>query len=254
MGELLDDFFGKDYFDGGTDGVGGQMAQYLLEDYVLEYRYLIKTIKDTFFPESALDIGCAKGFLVMAFLEQGIDAYGLDISEYAIGASPESVRQRLGVHDAGTEPLPFPDDSFDFVTILGVIEYLKDHELAISEIRRVLRPGGRVYLTTVFKRERGDPYRFNIHTAAFWKAAFARYGLAYDKDAVKVLLKTRVRYFQDAFRMDHTSVKKDGLRFKVGRPLMCHGGPLGRWAAYAYYRWFYRFVTGYGNMVFRTME
>jgi len=254
MTDILDDFFGKKYFDGGSNGIGGQMASYLLEDYVLEYRYLTRAIKNVFSPASALDIGCAKGFLVMAFIEQGIDAYGLDISEYAIGEAPEGLRNRLQVHDVGNQKLPFPDDSFDFVTFLGVIEYLEDHDLVISEINRVLRPGGRVYMTTVFKSEPDDPYRFNIHGEGYWKKAFARHGLFYDPRAVKIILKTKVRYFQDAFKMDHPPLKKPGMRFKLGRPIMRHGGPFGRWAAYSYYRWFYRFFTGYGNMVFRLSE
>lgn len=41
----------------------------------------------------AIDIGCAKGALVKALLDEGVDAYGADVSKYAIEVSP--VRERL---------------------------------------------------------------------------------------------------------------------------------------------------------------
>src|SRR5260370_34635965 len=46
------------------------------------------------------------------------------------------------------ERLPFPDNSCDGVTCLGVMEYLSSDELALREMRRVLKPDGRAVITT----------------------------------------------------------------------------------------------------------
>src|SRR5262249_36252556 len=43
-------------------------------------------------PRTVLDVGCAKGFLVEALRDRGVDAYGLDVSEYAIGQPRDDIR------------------------------------------------------------------------------------------------------------------------------------------------------------------
>ena len=69
--------------------------------------------------DKILDIGCAKGFLVKDLLNQGIDAYGIDISEYAISKSEKETIGRL--HLGKADKLPFPDNSFDFVISINTI-------------------------------------------------------------------------------------------------------------------------------------
>src|SRR3990172_11155820 len=52
--------------------------------------------------KKVLEIGCAKGFLVKDLRDLGTDAYGLDISEYAIGKAEAKVREFLSIGDART--------------------------------------------------------------------------------------------------------------------------------------------------------
>ena len=59
-------------------------------------------------------------------------------------------------HDAGA--LPFPDDSFDVVTCLEALEFMPDPQAALSEMIRVLRPGG-LLLTTIRIDTRWMPNR-----------------------------------------------------------------------------------------------
>lgn len=80
---------------------------------------------------SVLDVGCAKGFLVRALRDLGIEAYGADVSEYAIGSAERTVRPFLRVVsaqeiDAG--------ERYDLVHVSGVLVYM-----TYAEIRRVLR-------------------------------------------------------------------------------------------------------------------
>ncbi len=89
-----------------------------------------------------LDVGCAKGFLVKDMLKvcPGLEAFGLDISEYALKkCEPEAVG-RLHLGDASK--LPFPDNSFQAVISLNTIHNLERSELitALREIER-LAPG-----------------------------------------------------------------------------------------------------------------
>ena len=84
-----------------------------------------------------LDIGCAKGFLVKDLIDLGFDAYGLDISEYAIKNSHEDVVGRI--HLGNAKKLPFADNTFDFVISLNTLHNLekKDCKVALKEIVRV---------------------------------------------------------------------------------------------------------------------
>ena len=90
--------------------------------------------------DRVLDVGCAKGFLVKDLLALGIDAYGIDVSHYALmHCEPEVVgRLQLGSADS----LPFPDRSFSAVLSLNTIHNLSRNrcKLALHEIER-LAPG-----------------------------------------------------------------------------------------------------------------
>jgi len=59
------------------------------------------------------------------------------------------LRNSLGmeVTQGSLTELPYPDNTFDLVCSFDVIEHIKEHDLAVSEIRRVLKPGGYYFLT-----------------------------------------------------------------------------------------------------------
>ena len=124
-----------------------------------------------------LDVGCAKGFLVKVFRDQGIEAWGVDVSEYAISSAPDDVRPYLRQVDLNKDALPFGDGYFDFVTFLATIEYLADSSLTIEQVDRVLKPGGGLYLTTIFGTNKSDKLRINVHDKGHWVREFQSSGL-----------------------------------------------------------------------------
>jgi ubiquinone/menaquinone biosynthesis C-methylase UbiE len=95
-----------------------------------------------------LDAGCGAGALLAALRERGAIVTGLDRSAGML----ELARRRLGddadlrVAELGS-PLPFPDGTFDDVTASLVLHYLEDWGLALAEMRRVLKPGGRLLVS-----------------------------------------------------------------------------------------------------------
>ena len=95
-----------------------------------------------------LDAGCGSGPLSAALRAQGADVTGLDAS----AAMVDLARQRLGedadlhVADLGA-PLPFADAEFDDVVASLVLHYLEDWAGPLSELRRVLKPGGRLMVS-----------------------------------------------------------------------------------------------------------
>lgn len=93
-----------------------------------------------------LDVGCFKGYLLMAAREQGWLSFGTEISAQAT----EYVKQEEGL-DVFLGSLPkagYPDEYFDVVVMQDVIEHLSDPLGYLQEIYRILRPGGGLYIDT----------------------------------------------------------------------------------------------------------
>ena len=126
--------YGWEYFDkdgisynGYTyDGRWIAVAKKFIEYYNLELNSKI------------LDVGCAKGYFVYDLRNQGMDAYGIDISQYAIGCSPPIIRQYLLVGNAN-DLSRFKDKEFDLVVSITTVHNLLEIECrkAIKEIQRV---------------------------------------------------------------------------------------------------------------------
>ncbi|WP_191252165.1 class I SAM-dependent methyltransferase [Amycolatopsis oliviviridis] len=94
-----------------------------------------------------LDAGCGAGPITEALRDRGALVSGFDASAKMV----ELARKRLG-HDADLRvadigsPLPYPDGAFDDVIVALVLHYLEDWTAPLAEIRRVLKPGGRLIL------------------------------------------------------------------------------------------------------------
>jgi ubiquinone/menaquinone biosynthesis C-methylase UbiE len=100
-------------------------------------------------PGTAVDIGCGTGPLVEELANRGINAIGVDSSQGVLDAARQRVpgaRFELGSVTA----LPFVDQSIDAATLIEVVEHLDDETLhaAITEVARILRPGGVLMVTT----------------------------------------------------------------------------------------------------------
>jgi len=99
-----------------------------------------------------LDVGAGQGGLLLESLVRGADAYGAEPGQEFASLS------RLRLKEAGFSPsrvlrayaeaLPFPNDSFDYVTSLQVLEHVQKPEGMLREIHRVLKVGGLCFIST----------------------------------------------------------------------------------------------------------
>lgn len=87
-----------------------------------------------------LDVGCGWGFFMETARSRGWEVEGIDVyrpkQEYA------TRMLRLKVADQGIDECHYPDNNFDVVTLWGSLDYMADPHLVLSEIYRVLKPGG----------------------------------------------------------------------------------------------------------------
>lgn len=124
----------------------------------------------------SLEIGAGTGFFTLNLMQAGVIVDG-EVSDISAGmvAAAQRNAERLGFALGGrvgdAESLPYDDDSFDLVIGHAVIHHLPDVRQAFAEIRRVLKPGGRVVIC-------GEPTRLGDAIArrlsrATWAATTA---------------------------------------------------------------------------------
>jgi 2-polyprenyl-6-hydroxyphenyl methylase/3-demethylubiquinone-9 3-methyltransferase len=99
-----------------------------------------------------LDVGCGGGYLCEEFAKTGFNVTGIDPSQSTLKAAKEhAVQSRLCIdyEEGRAEAIPFSDSSFDLVSCCDVLEHVDDINKTISEIARVLRPGGLFFYDTI---------------------------------------------------------------------------------------------------------
>ncbi|HEY0256851.1 MAG TPA: class I SAM-dependent methyltransferase [Candidatus Methylacidiphilales bacterium] len=92
-----------------------------------------------------LDVGCGVGQVVRSLAEAGFQAHGVEVSE----ANIAQARQHPGqFHAYDGCVLPFPDHAVDAVGAFNVLEHVENPVALLDEMTRVLRPGGRMVISS----------------------------------------------------------------------------------------------------------
>lgn len=177
--------YGREYFDGPREvGYGG-------------YRYdgrWIPVARDIVAHfglkagDRVLDVGCAKGFLVHDLMQvcPGLEAFGLDISEYALmNCLPEMVGR---LHLGSADKLPFPDASFSAVISINTIHNFvrSDAVTAVREVERLAPGRGFIQVDSYRTPEQREVFLSWVLTAKFhdypqgWLKLFAEAGYTGD--------------------------------------------------------------------------
>jgi SAM-dependent methyltransferase len=94
----------------------------------------------------ALDLGCGDGRLTAELRADRLTA--ADVSPVALARAANRLRDATPVELTPDAALPFDDTSFDLVLCAETVEHVRDVQLLLSEVRRVLRPRGTLAVTT----------------------------------------------------------------------------------------------------------
>ena len=119
----MSETYDKDYFENGikTGKSGYENYRWLPDRIYREIRAVINLLGIN--PgDRVLDFGAAKGFWVKGLIHYGIDAFGCDVSNYALSHADPEIKDYLSKD--------IPDKKFDFIVSRNTFEHIKEEELA----------------------------------------------------------------------------------------------------------------------------
>ena len=125
-------------------------------------------------PRTVLDAGCAMGMVVEALRDRGVEAYGVDVSEYAIANARQDVRPYCRV---GSILDPFPR-RYDLIVCIEVLEHLPARE-AERAVENFTNFSDDVLFSSTPKDFK-ETTHFNVQPPEWWAELFARHGFYRD--------------------------------------------------------------------------
>ena len=145
-----------------------------------------------------LEIGAGTGL--------NLDHYGPEVAELVLTEPEEPMARRLRaraatgrVVEAPADRLPFEDDSFDTVVSTLVLCTVPDQDRAISEIRRVLKPGGRLLFIEHVRSHDAKLAKWQDRVLPAWR--FVGHGCHPNRDTAAALTRAGFRLEMESWRM-----------------------------------------------------
>jgi 2-polyprenyl-3-methyl-5-hydroxy-6-metoxy-1,4-benzoquinol methylase len=169
----LSQIFDSDYFENGVQSKKSNYKDYSWERLGSYFQRTAQHIVDVFSPQKALDVGCAKGFLVKALQDLGVNAKGIDPSEYALSKAI-SKGVKLGI----AQKIPGKANQYDLVICFDVLEHLPESEvpLACKELLRVAKKNVIVRVPTKVEERDLEKTHETIRPKDWWEHKFVEAG------------------------------------------------------------------------------
>jgi len=115
---------------------------------------------------SVLEVGCGMGTLAIKLAQAGFQVTGLDVSDVALQYAKQRALEaglQITWREGFAENIPFPDQTFDYVTCCHTLEHVKDLSRAAAELKRVARKK----LVVLVPKQKFRVYMDNYHTQFF---------------------------------------------------------------------------------------
>lgn len=156
--------YGQGYFCGAEQGFGYvhyEEDKIAMRPFFERVLALLGELKGR--PGALLDVGAATGFFLKLAAAHGWTGQGVEVSDFACRRAKAA---GLAVQCGTLEAAAFPAVSFDAVTLLDVIEHVSSPAHTLVECRRILKPGGMIFVNTP-------------DTASAWARLFGQHWHAY---------------------------------------------------------------------------
>ena len=166
MGNIYNSYFFKDFYK--ENGGGNYLDEKIWRPF---FAKLAEKIIEIWDPHTVLDAGCANGYLLEELRNRGVQAYGIDISEFAINSVKENLKIYVNVQSV-TEELPksFPS-KFDLITCIEVLEHVYSEE-ASEAIENLCKYSDTIIFSST-PDDITDQTHVNVQLPEYWARLYA---------------------------------------------------------------------------------
>lgn len=177
--------YGPEYWDS-LDGGTGYQDSVMHEDlaHIVKEVFGYKKGKDISGDVNILEFGCAAGYLVKHLRRRGHDAWGLDISEYAMSLAPPEAKEYLRYYDMTWPGIntQFGDNYFKLAICFETMEHIPEESVhnALERIHDTITPDGHAVFTICTEEQPNpydDPTHVTIKPRGWWEKQFFMVGM-----------------------------------------------------------------------------
>lgn len=149
MNNLSQEYFSEEYYFGHKNS---NYRNYNHRDNDQYWNPIIKTVKRHRLQGKALDVGCAFGFLLKRLAPYFEQLHGVDISDFAIEKARYHVpKAQFHQVDLNIDELPYPDNYFNFISAVDVLEHTHPIAESLDKLIRKLKRGGILVMSVPVK-------------------------------------------------------------------------------------------------------
>lgn len=170
--------FDKDYFHGG--GKVGGYANEGYQDFPVHHATFAKVME--YKPESVLEVGCARAYVLKRLEDAGVRVRGLEISEHC---ALTRVIENVTTWDITKTPWPIADKEFDLCLSIAVLEHISEDKLpaVFAEMERTCKRG--LHGIDLHDDDHFDQTHCTIRPQAFWEERLPKGHIGVDKEALE---------------------------------------------------------------------
>ncbi|MDE1817913.1 MAG: glycosyltransferase [Thaumarchaeota archaeon] len=163
--EVYDEGYYENYYDkySGT-------RPYTRENFLPFFKEIANRIVKEFSPKTVLDAGCAMGYLVESLRDLGIEAYGFDISDYAINQARTNIRKYVKKQSI-LDPI---DKQYDLIVCIEVLEHLPE-QMMERAIENLCQNTSAILFSST-PDDKTEPTHQNVQDPGYWASHFAKFG------------------------------------------------------------------------------